>query len=84
MYLRAIFQEGIFEELRVDVKEDWHVDLFAGIQPLLLETEALDLVEIRPGLEGDHVVRADAVDRFLGGIFRLEKGNKFRNDNCRV
>jgi len=43
--LVEVLEEGVLEELQVDVKEDGHVDFLAGIGPLLLEVKALNLVE---------------------------------------
>ncbi len=37
-------------------------DLLPRIEPLLLKAEALDLVEVLAGFEGDHVVRRHTVD----------------------
>jgi hypothetical protein len=37
-------------------------DLLPRIEPLLLKAEALDLVEVLTGFEGDHVVRRYTID----------------------
>lgn len=48
-----------------DVEEDGHVHLLAAAQPLLLETETLDLVEVRPGPHRGHVVGGHPGDGVL-------------------
>ena len=60
--LVGVFQERVRLVVRVDVEEDWHVDLLARVKPLLLETEALDLIEVCPGLEGHNIVGGDPVN----------------------
>ena len=52
----------IERKLGIDVKEDRHVDGLPRPQSLVLEAEALDLVEVVPRLIGRHVVRRDAGD----------------------
>lgn len=53
----------------VDKEENWHIYRFAGIELLLLETETLDLAEIRR-----HLTRRDAVccdsDNIRGAFVR--------------
>ena len=68
--LIGIFQEGVGLVVRVDVEEDRHIDLLTRVKPLLLETEALDLVEVGPGLERNHIVGRNPVDR--SEIFYIE------------
>ena len=68
--LIGIFQEGVGLVVRVDVEEDRHVDLLTRVEPLLLETEALDLVEVGPGLKRNHIVGRNPVDR--SEIFYIE------------
>src|SRR4051794_25893718 len=45
----------VLEHRRIDEEGDRHVDGLPGFQPLLLEAEALDLVEVGSGLERRHV-----------------------------
>lgn len=52
----------IRNKLRVNVEEDWHVDRLTSIQPLLLETKALDLTEVRRYLSWCHRVCCDTDD----------------------
>ena len=52
-------------------------DLFLGVEPLLLEAEALDLVEVGAGLEGHHVVGGDAVDGPVGRV-----GGRVEGQSC--
>ena len=73
--LIGIFQEGVGLVVRVDVEEDRHVDLLPRVEPLLLETEALDLVEVGPGLERNHIVGRNPVDR--SEISYIEKSLQF-------
>ena len=47
---------GILSKFRVDVEEHRHINLLARPEPLLLKAEALDLIEILPGLLWRHVV----------------------------
>jgi hypothetical protein len=42
--------------------------LFIWVEDLLLEAEALDLVEVLSGLERHHVVRGDASHRSVSGV----------------
>lgn len=52
-------------KLGVNVEEYWHVHLFVRVQSLLLEAEALYLVEVLSSLKGDYVVGGDANDGFV-------------------
>lgn len=52
----------VSRKFRVDIEEDRHVDRLAGIKPLLLEAEALDLAEIRRDLTRRDAVRSDPND----------------------
>ena len=54
----GVFQERVVGVLRVDIEEDGHVDFVVGVEPLLLEAEALDLVEVLSGFERNDIVRA--------------------------
>ena len=51
----------VAEELRIDVKEDRHVDGLARQQALLIKAEALDLVEVGANLVGHNIVPADGI-----------------------
>jgi hypothetical protein len=57
----------IHDKLWIDVEKHGHIDRLAGIQPLLLEAEALDLAEVRRHLARGHAVRRHA-DDVLGGL----------------
>jgi len=41
-----MFKIRVIEKIRIDVKENWHIDFFIWIQTLLFEAKALDFVEI--------------------------------------
>ena len=58
-----VLQEGVCCVIRVDVEEDWHVHLLPRIKPLLLEAEALNLVEVSSSLEGNHIVGRNPINR---------------------
>lgn len=53
--------------IRLSISSHRHVDLLAGLEALLVEAEALDLVEVEPGLGRVHVVGGHAQD----GLVRL-------------
>ncbi len=52
-------------------------DLLPRIEPLLLKAEALDLVEVLAGLEGDNVVRRHTVDGPGKQYFKSRCGRGF-------
>ena len=58
----GILQERIRLVVRINVEEDRHVHLFTRVQSLLLKTETLNLIEVRPGLEGDNVVGGNPIN----------------------
>src|SRR5262249_4843231 len=62
---------GIIGELWIDKEIDRHLDLLPRAESLLIETEALDLVEINPGFGWRHVKRRVSdvwlVGQVLGG-----------------
>jgi len=53
----------IIDEIRIDIKEHWHVNCLPSIQSLLLETETLDLAEI-----WRHLRRRNAICRHPNDI----------------
>lgn len=66
----------VVEQVRVEVEEDGHVDRLAGVEPLLLEAEALDLAKVRGRLAGRDAVRGDAdyvLVRLVGGRVERER-----------
>mmetsp|Transcript_27299 Transcript_27299/g.59629 ORF Transcript_27299/g.59629 Transcript_27299/m.59629 type:complete len:205 (+) Transcript_27299:229-843(+) len=65
---------GVKCKLRVHVEEDRHVHLLARLQALLLEAEALDLVEVGPRLHGGDVVGAHAGDGGVAQVLCAEEG----------
>jgi hypothetical protein len=71
-----ILEEWVLAELGVDVKKDGEVHLFARIESLLLETEALNFVEIGGDVEGDHVISRYAYDGLIQWIFGLVKSER--------
>ena len=62
----------IVHDIRIDKEEDWHINRFASIQFLLIETEALYLGEIGCSDIGSDVVRRNSNDvlgtEIRGGI----------------
>ncbi len=65
---------GILSKLLIHIEEDWHVNLLTRPQPLLLKTEALDLVEILPSLLRRHIVCGDTCHGFVAGVVRRVEG----------
>lgn len=68
------FQLGILTNLRINVEEHRHVHLLVRIQLLLLETEALDFVEIRTRFEWDDVVGTNSNHRLICWVPGSVKG----------
>src|SRR6185369_7812338 len=63
----------VLGHLCVDEEDDRHVDRLAGLQQLLGEAEALDLVEPAPGALGRDVERGSADDRPLREVGGAEE-----------
>lgn len=66
----------VIQQIRVQIEEDGHVDRLPGIEPLLLEAEALDLAEVRRALGGRDAVRGDADDVLVAVVGRLVEGQR--------
>lgn len=62
-----VLHVAVVHKLRIEVEKDRHVHLLAWPQLLLLEAEALDLVEVLAHLCGRHVVYRHAGDSFITG-----------------
>jgi len=60
----------IIHKLRINVKENRHIDRLARIQPLLLEAEALDLAEILRHLSRGNTVCRNTDDVLVRGVRR--------------
>ena len=69
------FEEGIFNEFGIDVKENGHVHFLVGIQPLLLKAKALYFVEVLPRLKWNHIVSTDTINGFVGWVLCLQEKN---------
>src|SRR6516162_1481844 len=63
----------IARQRRVDEENDGHIDLLMRVEPLLLEAEALDLVEIDAGRLGRHHERRMPDDRLIGEVLGREE-----------
>ncbi|TLS24498.1 hypothetical protein PpBr36_08015 [Pyricularia pennisetigena] len=46
------------QQIRIQVEKHGHVDRLAGVEPLLLEAEALNLAKVRRDLRGRDAARA--------------------------
>jgi hypothetical protein len=66
----------IHNKLRVNVKENRHIHCLASIQPLLLETKALNLAKVRCHLARRHTVGCDADNVFAGLVGRSVEGER--------
>lgn len=64
----------IQRKLWVNIKEDWHVNLLARSEPLLLKAEALNFVEVLTSLLRSHIVCGDACHRLIAEIVSCVKG----------
>ena len=64
----------IIEQIRVQVEENGHVDRLAGVEPLLLEAEALDLAEVGCALRRGDAVGGNANDVLVPQVGGLVEG----------
>lgn len=72
-------------ELRVNVKENWHVHLFVWIKNLLLETEALNLVKVLASIEGDYIIRRYASHWLVCWVSSCVEGqSSFSRHHCNL
>src|SRR6185437_3540831 len=64
---------GIFRKSRIDIEHDGHFDFLMRVEALLVETEALNLIEIEAARLGRDVERRVRHDRLVAEIFRGEE-----------
>lgn len=64
----------VVQQIGVQVEKDRHVHRLAGVQPLLLEAEALDLAEIRSALSRSDAVCRDTNDVLVALVRRCIEG----------
>ena len=71
--------------IRFEKSTDLCSHLFIWVEDLLLEAEALDLVEVLSGLERHHVVCGDASHRSVGGVLgRVECQSCLPRNNLEI
>ena len=62
----------VFQKVRIDEKEHWHVDSLTWQESLLLETEALNLLEIQAYFGRMYVIRRHSCN----GLVRMIRYSK--------
>ena len=70
----TISQVRVMADRRVQVEKYWQVDLFVGVDQLVLEAEALDLVEVHGQFFREDLIDSDSCNRFIRPIIHLVEG----------
>merc|ERR1719168_383387 len=70
----AFLQKWIFVNIRINVEEDRHVNLFTRIQSLFFKTKTLDFVEICTSFKWHNIIGRNSINGFLCGIPSSIKG----------